>query len=289
MGLEKAIRYLREGNLAEGRVLLEELLKKDPENFTVLYNLGMCYSELGVIDKSIELLEKAIHIEPLDVNANTALGVSYSRTGDYKKSEGRFRVALEIEPDDFYSLRNLAAVLGNQGKHDEAIHCFERANDVNPDQPEVLYGMALSLRQSGNKERAEQILRKLADENQNTQISELARRELSEMAMEGYASKGPRMDSVMYMVSALQKFDKMDIEEVKRITFEIGLLGRNGLDINNPEKRYTLKSMKGEFTGLNLLCHMYVGFKIIDSTVDIGVDMENEYKSALAIHRREPE
>lgn len=288
MELKKAIEYLKQGRFNEGRYLLEKILERDPKNFSVLYNLGMCYSELGMMDKSIELLEKAILIEPLNVNANTALGVSYSRTGNHTKAEARFRVALEIESDDFYSLRNLAAVLGSQGKHDQAVHFFERANKVNPDQPEVLFGMALSMKKTGEREKAEQILKRLAKDNENNQISELARRELTESAMADYSSRGPRMDSVMYMISSLQKFDGMDIEEVKRITFEIGMLGRGGLDINNPEKKYTLNSMKGEFTGLNLLCHMYVGFKMIDGKIDIGVDLEKEYESAQALYRGKP-
>ena len=40
--------------------ILEGLVRDDPENVNVLYNLGMCYSELGSIDKSIETLEKCV-------------------------------------------------------------------------------------------------------------------------------------------------------------------------------------------------------------------------------------
>jgi len=283
---DKAIQLLKQGNLQEGRKILERLYVQHPEDISILYNLGMCYSELGMLDKSIEILEKCIEIEPLHVEANTALGVSYSRKGMNEKAESRFRVALEMEPDNFYALRNLGAVLANKRKYDEAIHFFERAQKINPSQPEVMYGLALALNETGKTEEAEKLLHKIIAEDKNSQITELSRRVLSEIAMKTYKSKGLRMDAVMYMLSALEKFSSMDIEEVKRITFEIGLLGRKGFEINNPEKKYKLQSMKGEFTGIQLVSYMYVGFKMIDGNINTGADLENEYQSALNLFRR---
>ena len=56
--LDDAIRILKSGELRQGMEILEDLLRAEPENVNVLYNLGMCYSETGSIDKSIETLEK---------------------------------------------------------------------------------------------------------------------------------------------------------------------------------------------------------------------------------------
>jgi tetratricopeptide (TPR) repeat protein len=55
--LDDAIKLLQSGRLREGMEILERLVRNDPENGNVLYNLGMCYSELGNIDKSIRTLE----------------------------------------------------------------------------------------------------------------------------------------------------------------------------------------------------------------------------------------
>jgi tetratricopeptide (TPR) repeat protein len=227
-----------------------------------------------------------LQLDPLKVNANTALGVSYSRKGINDKAENKLRVALEMEPDNFYALKNLGAVLANQGKYDEAIKFFRRAIDIDPESPEVLYGLALALNENKNTEEAEKLLRKIVEKNTNEQITELARRELSKIAMDTYKSKGLRMDAVMYMVSAMKKYKSMSKDEVKRITFEIGMLGRKGLDINDPEKKYELNSMKGEFSGIELLCYMYVGFKIIDQNVNIGADLDSEYEAALNLYGR---
>ena len=68
---------------------------------------------------------------------------------------------------------------------------------------------------------------------------------------------------------------------------EIAFLGRRGLDINKPEKKYHLNSLKGDFTGLDLLCHMYVGFRILDQELDIGADLSSEYQAALRLFSKQ--
>jgi hypothetical protein len=52
------------------------------------------------------------------------------------------------------------------------------------------------------------------------------------------------------------------------------------LDVLNPDIKYSLKSMKGEFTGLQLVSYMYVGFKIFAPEVDVGMDFSEEHKTA---------
>jgi hypothetical protein len=67
---------------------------------------------------------------------------------------------------------------------------------------------------------------------------------------------------------------------VQKIAFEIALKGRGGLDINDPDKRYTLNSMPGDFTGLQMVSYMYVGFQITAPDQDVGIDLSAEYNEA---------
>ncbi len=73
------------------------------------------------------------------------------------------------------------------------------------------------------------------------------------------------------------------MKEVQAIAFEIGLKGQEGLDINNPQKMYQIKAMPGTFTGLQLVCYMYVGFRLFAPEMNIGVDLSEEYKTALRL------
>jgi hypothetical protein len=46
-------------------------------------------------------------------------------------------------------------------------------------------------------------------------------------------------------------------------------------------KKYQLKNMPGDFTGMQLLSYMYVGFKQMEPGIDTGIDLEKEYRSAI--------
>ena len=56
-----------------------------------------------------------------------------------------------------------------------------------------------------------------------------------------------------------------------------------GLDINDPSEKYSITSIPGKFSGLQLLCIEYVGFKMIDPSLDIGFDLSKEYEAAKKI------
>ena len=44
---EQALKFIQVDRLDEARIYFEELLKQDPDNEEILYNLGMLYTELG--------------------------------------------------------------------------------------------------------------------------------------------------------------------------------------------------------------------------------------------------
>jgi Tfp pilus assembly protein PilF len=91
---------------------------------------------------------------------------------------------------------------------------------------------------------------------------------------------------VMYLVAALERFEHMSIQDIQPIAFEIGLLGTTGIDFTKPDRRYSLKSLPNEqFSGLQLLALMYVGFKRIDGSVDTGLDFADAYKAALTLFK----
>ena len=69
---------------------------------------------------------------------------------------------------------------------------------------------------------------------------------------------------------------------------EIALTGQSGLDYASSEQKYRLTSLPGEsFSGLQLMCLMYVGFKDIQPTLDVGMDLSEPYRMALRLYREE--
>ena len=59
-----ALTLLAAGRLDEARIYLEELLALDPDNPDLLYNLGLCYVDLGQLDQGIELLSHCLELAP---------------------------------------------------------------------------------------------------------------------------------------------------------------------------------------------------------------------------------
>ena len=285
--LDDALKHLNSGRLREGLEILESLVRNDPENVTVLYNLGMCYSQLGSMDKSIETLEKCVRVAPRHTNALTALAYSYSRKGEYEKALGKLKIALEIDPDNFFALRNCGAILGKLGRHEEAIACLERARQLVPDSPEVLYGLGLAYQENRDLKKADDLYKKAIGADKDAKITELAMTARRDIAMESLKGQGLRVDAVMYCLAALELLSSKGRDEILAIASEIALLGRRGLDINSPKKKYRLNSLSGEFSGLQLLCYMYVGFRIMNEDLDIGADLSSEYQAALRLFSKQ--
>ena len=56
--------------------------------------------------------------------------------------------------------------------------------------------------------------------------------------------------------------------------------------MNEPARKYVLQSLPGrQFSGLELVAMMYVGFKGIDPSADVGFDLSKEYEQAVVMHR----
>jgi len=96
--------------------------------------------------------------------------------------------------------------------------------------------------------------------------------------------KGDSSDAFKYCLDALRRFQGKTREEIFKVASEIGLLGTSGIDYTTSGKSYTLKTLPGEtFTGLQLLCLMYVGFKTIEPALDTGLDFKDAYEMALEV------
>ena len=91
---------------------------------------------------------------------------------------------------------------------------------------------------------------------------------------------------MMYIASALQTFEELGPKKRKAIALEIAMLGRSGLDINDPGDNYTLKSLPGKFSGLRLLAIMYTPFRQIDPTMDTGAEFSAEFKAATEMQSK---
>ena len=97
------------------------------------------------------------------------------------------------------------------------------------------------------------------------------------------------IDTIMYCLAALENYQGLPPEKIQAVAYEIAMLGRGGLDIEDTDKKYILESLPGKFTAIQLMAYLYVGLKQTDPDLDPGVNLQDEYKTALEIFKNQGE
>ena len=287
--LQPIVELLQKGRYPDAIILLELLLSEASTDTDYLYNLGMAYSDIGKLESSISLLEKLTKQQPGHTNGRVALGVAYLRNGQDEKGVRELQLAVADDPKNPWAQRNLGAGLARLGRYDEAVECLRQATVLNPDDTSAWYGLGQALEGAGDDEAADEAYRRVLEIDEFGQIAELTRQARSKIAQKTFRSVTPsmeRMDAVMYCLGALEKFETISVEDVQKIGFEIAILGTRGIDVNDPEPKYTLRSLPGQFSGLHLLSLEYVAFKKFAPEQNIGFDLAAEYQSALSLYER---
>jgi tetratricopeptide (TPR) repeat protein len=283
---ERIAHILREGNLDDGILLLELFLSDDPDDANTLYNLGMAYSDKGNLERAIELLTKLVGQESGHINGRVALGVALLRARKTEAGIKELEIAVAKEPENPWARRNLGAGLIQAERFNEAVEHLCIATEISPQDQQAWYGYGQALEAVDKVEEADEAYTQTIEIDEYNKIAELARKARSNIAKKSFRETAAgvlRMDAVMYCLGALEKFDSMSADQVQKIGFEIAILGTRGIDVNNPDSRYTIKSLPGEFSGLHLLSLQYVAFKKIAPEQNIGFDLSAEYEAALKL------
>jgi len=86
----------------------------------------------------------------------------------------------------------------------------------------------------------------------------LTRNGLSKIAAQQLNARGPRKDGGLLSSWAMRLLCGKSLPEIREITFEIGMLGKYGLDINDPQESHVLRALPERvFSALQLICIMY--------------------------------
>lgn len=278
------ISLLQQGAYKQAEPILRALRRHGDADGQIALNLGMMLSDQKRLDEAVELLIEASKKTPRSANAWNALGVAYQRQRKNELAVEALRKSHSLSPDNPYTLRNLGALLAESAPEESLGH-LRRAAELLPKDQASQYGYAMALLRAGETSSADEVLKRAIDIAPFTQIAEACRSERTKIGHEGMRERGGevRMEVVMYLLSALDVFQSAGKQKTGMITFEIAMLGRNGLDINDPAQKYSLKSLPGKFSGLHLLALMYAGLKQVAPDQDAGVDFSREWKKALTM------
>ena len=283
--LEQVIRKLRRGDYGPAVTLLELFLSDRPDDVRILFNLGIALGEIDRLDEAEKYLRRVVELAPAMTNACVALGGILQRSGKTSEATQVLREAIRREPDNPWTQRTLGSCLLASGRIEEAQVCLQRTTELNPRDQQAWFGLAQSLERQGRTADAYRAYRKVVEIDGRAALAETARSALQALAYK-VACGIERPDAVMYCLDAIERFEKILRSQVRRIAIEIAMLGTKGLDVNNADRRYRLKSLPGGFSGLHLVCLMYVGFRIVAPEKNIGFDLSKEYTAAEALHAK---
>jgi tetratricopeptide (TPR) repeat protein len=112
-------------------------LKSNPNDATLLANIGNLYYDAQQYKEAIGYYDKSLNADPKNVNIRTDLGTAYFYAGDTTRAISEFQTALKDDPKHGQTLFNLGMVQW-QGKGDlnGAIASWEKLLKVAPDYPD---------------------------------------------------------------------------------------------------------------------------------------------------------
>lgn len=284
--LDFVMPMLRSGRLDDALPYLESLTRSAPANADVLFNLGIVYSELGRYDEAVIRLKRAVELNPAHAHAWVAIGTAYHRMRRAELALDAYQKAVEIDPKDGYTRRNLGGVLIMFDRVDEAVTHLRAALALMPDDPHTIFGLATALEKLDSPEselEADGLYARFVREHPNASMVGQAEKSRSAYAAKRLRSAVPaglRLDVVQYITRAIQTFEKIGAQGRQAVVAEIATLGSRGLDINDPGKRYSLASLPGDFSGLQLVAMMYTGLRQMDPSLDAGIDFSAEFEIA---------
>ena len=163
--LNLAILHYKLREFLDSETLFNFLIKKNPKDSNLYYNLGIVKYDQGQYDRSIECFKSACEINPnfyfsyhhlaqsYEAAQNYDLAISYYEKAntlnseglamscnnlgniyltkkDYIKSESYFKKALELAGDKSITFNNLGTLYFEVGELDSSFECFEKAISI---------------------------------------------------------------------------------------------------------------------------------------------------------------
>jgi tetratricopeptide (TPR) repeat protein len=277
------VQKLREGKQAEGIQLLELVLSNRPDDSVALYNLGLALSDAGRLERAEQCLRRAAKLNPNDVNISVALGVALGRMGRADEAISVLRAAVRQDERNPWAHRNLGTMLLQTQKAIEAVPHFRAATQLLPEDQLAWLGLGDAHRLTGNSKEAESAYRAAIDINPHSELADKARAGSSLLAQSGFERTKqvvPRQDAVQYCLEAMQRFAQMPQADFQKLALELAMAGRSGFAVHKPESRYHIKGLEGEFSGLAMVCFLYVAMQRMAPGTDVGFDLSAEYEQA---------
>ena len=101
----------RSGNLPAAIAGLEAMLRRQPRDADVLYNLGLLHGESGDSERALQVMHRAIESDPTHADALNYIGYTWAERGErLDEAEALIERALKQRPEEGHILDSLGWV-----------------------------------------------------------------------------------------------------------------------------------------------------------------------------------
>jgi tetratricopeptide (TPR) repeat protein len=171
----EAIAFSNLGNLEKSQSIYLSILKKDPENFDALNNLGNQKLKLNKFNEAIPLFAKAYRqvgaIKKNRIRAAVNAAVAAHTLGDLAQERQHLDWALGLDPEDPLALRAMGVYLLQVDNIPHAIEYLHKAVNQNKSDHEACANLSAAYARAKNYELSEQWARQALQINPSYSIA----------------------------------------------------------------------------------------------------------------------
>jgi len=109
--IEKAVDAINNSDYESALFYFNEILKQDPNNYSMLNNKGGVLIELERYEEALEIFEKALEINPDFVEAINNKAITLANLGENFDALSTFHKAYKIDPENLITIKNMAEIV----------------------------------------------------------------------------------------------------------------------------------------------------------------------------------
>lgn len=149
---------MKKNNAGMATAYLEQALKIDPANESVLVNLSQLYTQTGQHKRAIETAYAGLKVYPDYDRLLNILGIAFLHDKQLDNALGTFNHLTQVNYKYYTAYYNMGLIFMRKEQPYEAIHYLEKCLEQNGGYAQAYFLMADALNQTGQKELAEQYL-----------------------------------------------------------------------------------------------------------------------------------
>ena len=147
--LQQALTSHKEGRHEEAIKLYRSVLKVQPDNVIIYYNLGVTLREFGKIDEAEASYKRAIELKSDFILAHYNLGNTLKAQGKFEEAKVSFKKAIELKPDYIEAHHNLGSTFERLNKLNEAEASYKKVIKLKPDLAEAHNNLGMTINKLG--------------------------------------------------------------------------------------------------------------------------------------------